>query len=235
MTHTRFFVLFMCIFVVATANIPSVQAQDAVIPQEEKGNWWDVFFPEGPKGPSPAETLRAPFANEDAVVDDLTESGEAINATPLHLRHRTNDVMAKWVQLIVPALLSYKAETYNAQYSENIKLFTEGGKKEYLKFLQDASYITSLKSGQYDVSGFVESYPIVLNEGAVDGRYKWLFRTDIMITYLQKGVDPYKPGQDAPTSQAFELTFQIGRHRGIDNEHGTLLETWSIEPRNTEN
>lgn len=194
-------------------------------------SWLDVFFPTAKKGPEPIETLKAPFADEDMVITEMDSLGNASNRTPLHLRHRTNDVIERWVQQIIPILISYKPNEYQQQFNTKITNFSKVGALEYKGFLQSANYITTLKAGRYDISGFVNSYPVILNEGTVDGSYSWVFQADTMITYQDRGSDYKYSKSKNSISKEYTITFQISRNRGSANEHGILIESWSVKPK----
>lgn len=197
-----------------------------------QAGWLDIFLPETPKGPSPAETLKAPFADENAVIQDMDMNGNAANRTPLHLRHRTNTVITRWVQQNIPNMLSYKTATYKAQYAENTKAFSKVGASEYLSFLQDKSFLTTLETGRYDITGFIQDYPVLLNEGAIDGYYRWLYQINVMVTYIESGARDYRSVKDADAiTQEFTVDFQLGRAKDVENEHGVLIETWSVRPK----
>lgn len=192
--------------------------------------WLDLLFPEIQQGPGPAQTLRAPFADEDAVIEEMDISGQAANITPLHMRHRTNTIITRWVQQNIPNMLSYKADNYNSIYAQNAKFFDKVGMGEYLTFLQDKNFITTLDTGRYDVAGFIKDYPILLNQGAVDGSYRWLYQVNVMVTYIDSGVTDYtKLDSSAAITQEFVINIQLGRHKDVDNDYGVLIETWSVK------
>jgi len=197
--------------------------------------WFEFLFPQADDGPNPSETLKAPFANDDGVIVEMDATGQAANRTPLHLRHRTNTVMTRWVQQTIPNMLSYKAQTYKRTYGKNIAYFSKVGADEYLRFLKDRSFLKTLETGQYDIAGFIQDYPVLLNEGAIDGYYRWLYQMNIMVTYLESGVSDYKNlKKDGSITQEFVVNFQLGRHKDVDNEHGVLIETWSARLKSKE-
>ncbi|MBI1301605.1 MAG: hypothetical protein GC137_08105 [Alphaproteobacteria bacterium] len=224
-----------------------------VNPMQAHANWFEFFFPfakhireaneaqrQGKmeedaierQQQSRTEQEYAPFANPDVVIEEFDLSGNEENTTPLHKRHRTNAVMTQWVQTALPNILAYQAQDYQDQYEEKAKLFSEVGLKEYQKFLEDRSYFKTLQTGRYDIAGIFEDYPLVLNEGEVDGQYRWLYRVNILITYYDNTatIDSINDTKSSIT-QRFELTFQLGRHRHVDNEHGVLIESWTATPR----
>ena len=197
-----------------------------------KAGLLDFLFPEQKDaGPHPSETLRAPFADQDAVIEDMDDVDNRQNAMPLDQKHRTNNVMIKWLQSTIPELISYKAEGYQDQYKEKVVAFSKSGADNYVSFLHGANYITTLKTGNYDVAGFIQDYPIVINEGVVDGRYQWVFQTSVMVTYLDAGMSEYKKGAAESITQEYVLTFHLGRVEGVKNEHGVLIESWEFKKK----
>ena len=202
------------------------------VPAQAEG-WLDFLFPPKDSGPLPAETLRAPFADEDAVIVDLEASEHRANATPLHMRHRTNKVITQWVQGIIPAMLSYKSASYENEYREKITNFSKVGSEEYGAFLHSSNFLTTLKTGRYDIAGFVQDYPVIVNEGVTDGRYKWLYETNVMVTFFDSNVKGYQKdeSQDNTITKEYTITLQLGRFRAADNEHGLLIETWTAIPK----
>lgn len=195
--------------------------------------WFDFLFPSpAQQGPNPAETLRAPFADGDAVIEELDASGESKQITPLHLRHRPNTTITLWVQQTLPMFLSYKTATYNDEYVTKIQHFSKTGADEYVQFLNKYNFLTTLKSGRYDISGFLQDYPVVLNEGPVDGRYRWLYQTNVMVTYIKSGTSDYKQiGEDEAISKEYTLTIQFGRSDTSFNPHGLLVDNWSVKEK----
>lgn len=202
------------------------------VPSAEAGWFRDFLFPVSSNQPNPAETLKAPFANNDAVIEELDTTGRAENRTPLHLRHRTNDIITRWVQHNIPNMLSYEAVRYNEQYNEKVKNFSKVGAEEYVKFLQSSNFLTTLKTGSYDIVGFIKDYPVILNERAIDNRYRWLYQLNVMVTYIASGVSNYSNVKDSEyISKEYVVNLQLGRDRNVDNEHGVLIETWSAQAK----
>ena len=196
------------------------------------GGLFDFFFPTRSTGPSPAETLKAPFADDDAVIEEMDASGNASNQTPLHLRHRTNEIVTLWVQKIIPNMISYKTLGYEGQYNKKIKSFNKAGSAEYVKFLGERNFIKTLKTGRYDIAGFIKDYPIILNEGVIDGHYRWLYKVNIMVTYIDSKVSDYRNVKQGDSiSQEFVLTFEIIRSRDAANDIGLLIESWDVKPK----
>ena len=201
-------------------------------PVQAHASIWEFLFPFLKSPNAPSETMKAPFANEDAVYEGLDASGNRENASPLHLKHRTNTKMTEWLLLTIPDLLSYQADNYEDLYRERSRLFNEIGEKEYATFLHNANIIKTLQSGAYDVSGFIKEYPVVVNEGPADNRYRWVYKMTAMITYIKGGTTNYEAINDSDAiSQEWEIVFQVGRSREAANDAGVFIETWSAEKK----
>ncbi len=210
-----------------------VAALILMVPTSAQAGWLDFLFPTVDNGPRPEETLRAPFADTDAVVDNLDAEGEAQSDAPLDERHRPNSVIVMWVQQTIPGLLSYVPSTFEDDYRTKMVNLTKVAIDEYNDFLREANYLTTIKAGKYDISGFLMEHPVLLNEGAVDGRYRWVYQVKSQITFKEMGKDAYSKTNAADTfSVEYVLTFQIGRVPEADNEHSILIETWSAKKVN---
>lgn len=220
MLKSRIFLLplFVVAFMVATPSNAKAEG------------WLDFFFPTVDNGPKPQDTLRAPFADEDAVIENLDASGESQQVAPLDQRHRTNNMITLWVQQTLPMLLSYDPTTYEKDYSEKVLNLSKVGITEYNGFLQKANYLTTLKTGGYDIAGIIMDYPVIMNEGPVKGRYAWLYQIKTLITYTERGKEVFAKKNAAQTmSKEYVITFQVGRANDADNEHGVLIETWDAK------
>lgn len=199
--------------------------------QAQERAWWEFFFPVERNLPDPSKTLQAPFADPNAVVDDektLSTSGLPDNSTPLDQAHRTDAAISKWIEGAVAEMLAYKSVSFKDDYKVKAKSFDHAGLREYIKFLEDQKIWSALATGRYDMNAFVVDTPILLNEGSVAGRYRWLFQTRVMITYTGAGQKSYKDVSGGGVStMEMQVNVQVGRAEGVNNEHGLLFEAWN--------
>ena len=132
---------------------------------------------------------------------------------------------------MVPQILTYSAQNYQGQYSQKVVNFTKIGAQEYVQFLQQRDFLTSLKTGRVNINGFVQEYPVVMNEGALDGRYRWVYQTHVMVTYYESDAESRDELEAGAVTKEYELTMQVGRVKEAKNEHGVLIETWSVKEK----
>jgi len=204
-------------------------------------SWWEFFFPSlKTKEPDPSETLQAPFAhNDDVILQTKVDEGLPDNATPLEQRHRPSVEIEKWIETVLPDLLSYDAGDFKTQYGRKIVTLDKNGQAEYYKFLEEKNFLKTLETGRYDIKAFVQEIPMILSEGEVKGRYRWLYKTKMMVTYVVKGATDYKAVREDDTiTQSIFITVQVGRvppeqipklPDGQKNEHGVLIESFDAK------
>lgn len=192
--------------------------------------FFDFLFPAPSTEPDPSETLRAPFASEDDVIFDMDSGGNELAITPLDERHRTNRVITNWLQEFLPTLLTFSSENYQRSIREALINFTAVGGEEYRTFLEQTNIIKTLQTGRYSVTGVINDFPVVMNEGAIDGRYRWLYQTGVMITFYDQNIETARPNSEREAiTLEYTLTFQVGRYRESPNEHGLYIESWGFK------
>jgi hypothetical protein len=85
-----------------------------------------------------------------------------------------------------------------------------------------------LESKKYYIRSFVQETPLLLNEGTVEGRYRWLYEVPVMISYMDRNMHGYKDVQ--PVSQTITLKIQVGR--AADQSKDILIESWTGKVQN---
>lgn len=188
--------------------------------------WWDFLFPRSGRN-IPAETLQAPFADPDAVI--MEPEGDSVLS--LATRHRQNLDIVEWVERKASDLVQYTAKDYQEQYRIKTRDLDSVGTAEYLKFLQDNNILKPLSTNVSDVRGFAKDVPIVVNEGPVNGRYRWLLQVPIMVTFVRAGLDDYADlrGQELVSAE-YLVNVQVGRSLSAMDDMGIVIEAWDARP-----
>ncbi len=197
----------------------------------------DFFFPSlKKKEVDPSDTLRAPFMELQAQEEgappperpadfNLGLLRDAANAVPLESAHRKDEEIAQWLVVAVSDSLAFDPQGAEAQLAENDVYFSEGGKADYLKFLQESEILRAVQSGRYQIRNFVQDDPLMLNKGAVSGRYRWLFEVPVMLSYIDSSATTYEKVE--PVNQILDIKIQVGRVPEKRGENNILIERWS--------
>ena len=181
----------------------------------------------------PTETMQAPFAvdqnaaaqGEGQVVEpaDLENQNTLI---ALSLPHMADIDVAKWVTRVVSDSIMFEGDVA-AKKQELAIYFDAGGMSQYEAFLKAQKIDTVIASNRSDVMGFVNDEPLLLNKGAVNDRYRWLYEVPLTVSYIQRGVRDYKAVE--AVTQNYKLQIQLGRSGEAEKDSGLQLERWSGE------
>lgn len=201
--------------------------------QPAQAGWVEFFFPSlRDTSNDPSETLVAPFADDaDAAARAVRENGgkvqsaNVVNTVPLEQPHLKNEVIADWVMAAVSEALNFSGENYKADLDAVSAHFDPGGFSEFEAFLKANKMTDVLQSSQYKIHAYVREIPLLLNEGPVNKRYRWLYQVPVMVSYMKKDVVDYKGVE--PVNQHFMLRVQVGRSQDIKNDLAVHIERWS--------
>lgn len=199
-----------------------------IVPSSAEAGWLEFFFPSlAVKEPDPSETLQAPFAADPNTEGPAAAPGTSlpVNAVPLDKPHRSVTTVGEWVQGVLPEIMTIAGADYKAELEKTAPYFDKIGRQEFMTFLQEKGIQRVLDSKRFHVRGFVQDVPFLLNEGELDGSYRWLFEIPVMVTYLDSSMVDYKNAD--PVSQRIILTVQAGRSHQAQNSEGLLIERWS--------
>jgi hypothetical protein len=184
-----------------------VQAADGFLQK-----WFPAIFPPEDTGPRPEDTLQSPFGDNTAAPAGAIEG--------LEWRGSEKPVDQIITELSVP----HRAIREITEWGVT-QVFDQAGYQQYLSFLTDNNITKVLDSGKFHMRSFVRQHPLLLNEGAVDGRYRWLYEIPMMISYMEPNMAGYEEAE--PVSQSMLLRIQIGRVKNADGTDGMAIETWN--------
>ncbi|HQX28351.1 MAG TPA: DotI/IcmL family type IV secretion protein, partial [Alphaproteobacteria bacterium] len=136
-----------------------------------------------------------------------------------------------WLTNSLSEAMTFDKGNHKEMLKADEKYFNETGKVEYLKFLADHNIMKVIESEKFDVRSFVQGQPLLLNEGAVNGVYRWLYEVPMMVSYMERGAKSYKDLE--PVNQQLVLTVQVGRVSGVMDGTAILIERWSGKSQHT--
>lgn len=127
--------------------------------------------------------------------------------------------------MAISEALTFDNPDLKKSLAQTTSYFDKDGHNLYIKFLQEQSIFKVLKSDRYFMRSIIQEQPLLINQGPVEGRYRWLFEVPVMLSFMDRGVQDYKNAK--PINQNMILTIQIGRTDFAPNEHKVIIERWS--------
>ncbi|QQG36755.1 MAG: DotI/IcmL family type IV secretion protein [Micavibrio aeruginosavorus] len=198
-------------------------------------DWFPFLFEEEDTGPKPEDTLQAPFMEKGTAASGSSslpgvayqpqaaiESGVAIDQA-----HRQPAQVEQWVAGVLVDSLDFDPLRYEAHLKTLSRSMTPYSQEAFKAFMTKDNLLAALQSNDLLMRVFTSEPGRTLNQGALQGRYRWLVETPVTITFLPRGLQDYKNVK--PKSQALNIRTQIGRvEQGGDD--GMIIETLEIIP-----
>lgn len=217
------------------------------------------FGKEKEDGPRPEETLVAPFVTppegaEPAATDGVVfKSADGYNyrrytgedgktyvvpdyapdeLTPgqeLAQPHLSPEHVADWLMRATAEIFTMDSQNYRAHMAHLATGMSEAGLADFNKFLADANIMVKLQQDGMQLRGFVEEPPLLLNEGALAGRHRWLFEMPVVVTFMPRDTQSYARIEN-PESQSlhFIVQAQVGRVEKGPGPENVMIETWKV-------
>ena len=207
-----------------------------LLPQNAHANILKSWFPElfiknevGTKH-DPQKTLTAPFASPELQPHNRKISPD--NAIALNKPHRNNTDISRWLTDNISHIMTFESTNYLRETQVKAEFFSETGWQQYVKFLTSSKINNAISSPQYSIYTFVNDQPLLLNKGAVNGSYKWLYEINATITYKDPQTRSYK--KETPINQRLKIKLQVGRYPDAKNAHSILIDQWNASILNYE-
>lgn len=196
---------------------------------------WSILFPYFTPQEKPVdETLRAPFAapeTENAPRNELTALYDEaqLKLKSLDQPHRSSDEIGRWLINAISEIMSIDADVYQDHLKHLSTGMNENAMSGFSTFVAQGNIISVLSSGGMKLTGFADGAPVLLNEGAVDGRYRWLFDVPVTISYIPKNQKKYSG--TIPQAQKVGVTVQVGRVPKGQGSDEMMIETFDLKAR----
>lgn len=191
---------------------------------------------------NPYTTMKAPFAHEDtpasmfipfgpkrelqrkltALQSNLNAQAQAI---PLTLPHADLSHISDWALTTVSSALTF-SDKADQDLTQALSFFTPAAKAHYIQFLRSTGIFSRIKTHTHSVGTILSEPPLLLNEAASNGRYKWVFQIKTLTTFLPLSNQNYTSA--TAQNKTSTLQIQITRAPKEENSHdGLLIELWT--------
>lgn len=168
----------------------------------------------------------APFMQEAAVEDGRTLPD--IETVPLDRPHLSLREVEAHVENIVVEALSLDEDMYEPQVQKMKGFFTNDGYQQYLNFLKSNSILQSLRQQNLRMTVFIDEPAFLLNQGALQGRYRWLYEVPITVNYLPSDTRKYTPRFEHVNTN-LKVMMQLGRVQDPEDPYALKVESWDIK------
>ena len=217
---------------------PEPNATHSVV--KKVNDYFDEFFRKilkTEKEVDPTGTLVAPFAEPTLKPLSKEERYKAVtdtNNVALDQPHRSDKELGEWLMQAMAQTLSFDATNFNEQLSLLANGFSPAGLEQYKAWAFDSGIMAALEANGLQLNGFVTDMPFLLNQGAIGGRFRWLYEVPVMVSFVPRGTKKNIPGETAQSNRLL-ITLQLGRKENSILEHGVQIESWAVRAYDRKN
>jgi hypothetical protein len=159
-----------------------------------------------------------------------TPTATGFQALPIDQPNLTARELSEWVNTAISEILTFSAADFDSRLTQNKSFFTEAGYQQFSAYLQETDIRAVLTSQGLKTNVFIDAPPLLLNDGAVNGVYRWLYDVPVTLTYIPQGTQSYT-AQTNSELRKVNVRIQIGRVTRADDPEAVGIESWVVIPR----
>lgn len=146
-----------------------------------------------------------------------TADGRLVRMVALAQPNLSDAALLSWVAQSATETMTFGFHDYKQRLQNASSYFTRKGWESFTQALQSSRIIEAVEARQQVVSAVPGSAPVIVQEGVVNGQYRWVVEMPLVVTY--------KSGSSSrPDSMRIRLT--VVRVPTLDSPSGIGIEQW---------
>ena len=150
-----------------------------------------------------------------------TADGRIMQLVPLDRENMNISALMSWVAQAATETMTFGFHDYQRRLQQASRHFTRRGWESFATALQKAGIIESVTAQQQVVSAEPRAAPILVQQGVINGKYRWLITLPLRVTY--------RAGMQSRTDN-LKVTMVVERVPSLENPAGVGIEQWVAEP-----
>ena len=146
-----------------------------------------------------------------------TADGRIMRLTPLDRPNMSQAALMSWVSQASIDVMTFGFHDYQKRLQESSKYFTRRGWESFTNALQSSRIIEGVENTQQIVTAAPQSAPVIVQEGIMNGKYRWIVELPLMVTY--------QSGAKSKTD-LMRTRLTLERVPTLESEHGVGIEQW---------
>lgn len=147
-----------------------------------------------------------------------TVDGRILQLVSLDQPNMNTSALMSWATKAVSETMTFGYHDYQRRLQEASRYFTRRGWESFANALQRAKIIESIQANSQVVVAEPRSAPTLQNQGVINGKYRWLLRLPIRVTY--------KSGSTQARVDNMMVSLVIERVSSLENPAGVGIESW---------
>lgn len=147
-----------------------------------------------------------------------TADGRIMQLVSLDRPNMNTSALMSWATQAVSETMTFGYHDYQRRLQQSSRHFTRRGWESFASALQRAKIIESIQANSQVVTTEPRSAPTLENQGVINGKYRWLLRLPIRVTY--------KSGATQARVDNLNVALVIERVPSLENPAGVGIESW---------
>jgi intracellular multiplication protein IcmL len=146
-----------------------------------------------------------------------TSDGRLIRMVPLNEPNLNDAAVVSWAARSASDVMTFGFHDYQRRLQESSAYFTRRGWQSFTEALEQSRIMEGVQKAQQVVTAAPKSAPVIVQQGLVDGVYRWIVELSLIVTY-QSGT--------AVQSDTSDIQLVIVRVSTLDSPSGIGIQQW---------
>ena len=146
-----------------------------------------------------------------------TADGRLIRMVPLNEPNMNDAALISWAARASSDVMTFGFHDYQKRLQDSSAYFTRRGWQSFSEALDRSRVMEGVQQAQRVVTAAPKSAPVIVQQGLVDGVYRWVVNLPLIVTY-QSGT--------ATQSDTINVELVIVRVSTLDSPSGVGIQQW---------
>lgn len=148
-----------------------------------------------------------------------TADGRIMQLVPLDRPNMTSAALMSWVAQATTEVMTFGFHDYQRRFQQASRHFTKTGWESFTLAMQRARIIDSVQALQQVVTAAPRSAPVLIQQGVLNGKYRWVLQMNLQVTYKSAG-------QGSSRTDNLKLNLVVERVPSLENPNGVGIAQW---------
>jgi intracellular multiplication protein IcmL len=149
-----------------------------------------------------------------------TADGRIMQLVPLDRPNMTSAALMSWVAQATTEVMTFGFHDYQRRFQQASRHFTKTGWESFTLAMQRARIIDSVQALQQVVTAAPRSAPVLVQQGILNGKYRWVLQMNLQVTYKSAGAG------GASRTDNLKLNLVVERVPSLENPNGVGISQW---------
>lgn len=148
-----------------------------------------------------------------------TADGRIMQLVPLDRPNMTSAALMSWVAQATTEVMTFGFHDYQRRFQQASRHFTKTGWESFTLAMQRARIIDSVQALQQVVTAAPRSAPVLIQQGVLNGKYRWVLQMNLQVTYKSAGAGSSR-------TDNLKLNLVVERVPSLENPNGIGIAQW---------